>query len=42
MTPDRPRRAPADTAAALILIVVPVVVWAAVLVAVLTGHHASP
>ena len=42
MTPDRPRRAPTDTAAALVLIVVPVVVWAAVVIAVLTGDQASP
>lgn len=42
MTAGRPRRAPADTASALVLIVVPVVVWAAVVIAVLTGRNASP
>ncbi|MDE0052400.1 MAG: hypothetical protein OXO52_21665, partial [Rhodospirillales bacterium] len=42
VTPDRPRRAPTDTSAALVLIVVPVVVWAAVVIAVLTGDQASP
>ena len=42
MTPDRPRRAPTDTAAALVLIVVPVVVWTAVLIAILTGSRTPP
>ena len=42
MTPGRPRRAPTDTAAALLLILVPAVLWAVVLVAILTGGPASP